>query len=395
MPWVSAKDMKTFRLNDAEDHLTSEGVANGTRIAPPGSTLVLVRGMTLHDDVPVCLAMRDMAFNQDVKALLPQPNVDGDFLVYWLLSNKPTLLGLVDAASHGTGRLNTDSLKALELHLPSLDVQREIAGVLSALDDKIDLNRRMNETLEATARAIFKSWFIDFDPVRGTAPVPEDIRRLFPVRLVDSPLGPMPEGWEVAPLTGLMTVNRESVDPRNHPQELFDHYSLPAFDAGRVPACDRGADIKSSKLQVADGCVLLSKLNPRIPRVWWPSSSGRLRRIASTEFVVALPRDYFTRSYLFGLFTSAKFRSTLMSLVRGTSGSHQRVSATDLLDVEVSLPPRPLIDQFDAIVAPMFDQQEALTAESKTLAELRDTLLPKLISGEITVGGASPPTDFS
>lgn len=283
-----------------------------------------------------------------------------------------------------------DDLLALRVFVPPLSEQHRVAAILGALDDKIELNRRMAETLEEVARALFTSWFVDFDPVRGTATVPEDVRRLYPGRVVDSSIGPIPEGWQVAALSRLMTVSRESVDPRDHPDEFFDHYSLPAFDAGRVPASERGADIKSGKLKVADGCILLSKLNPRFPRVWWPSSSGPFRRIASTEFVVTLPRDYFTRSYLFGLLASSRFRSTFASLVRGTSGSHQRVSVADLLGIEVPIPPRPLVERFDAIVAPMFDQQEALQAESKTLAELRDTLLPKLISGELRL--AEPAT---
>ncbi|MFO0534118.1 MAG: restriction endonuclease subunit S, partial [Planctomyces sp.] len=167
IPWVSAKDLKVFRLHDAEDHVTAEAINAGSRLAPAGSIFLLVRGMTLHNDIPICVAMCDMAFNQDIKALMPKAGVDGTFLTYWLLAQKPALLSSVDSAGHGTGRLNTDTLKAMTVALPPLAEQRAIAAVLGALDDKIELNRRMNATLESMARALFQSWFVDFDPVRA------------------------------------------------------------------------------------------------------------------------------------------------------------------------------------------------------------------------------------
>ncbi|MBV8675593.1 MAG: restriction endonuclease subunit S, partial [Planctomycetaceae bacterium] len=153
IPWISAKDMKQFRLYDSEDHVTDLAIQDGTRIAPEGSILVLVRGMTLHNDLPICLCTAKMTFNQDVKALRPKPHVWGEYLAYWLLANKPFLRTLVDSASHGTGRIHTNILQGVELNLPSFDEQRAIARVLGALDDKIDLSRQMNETLEAMARA--------------------------------------------------------------------------------------------------------------------------------------------------------------------------------------------------------------------------------------------------
>ena len=165
VPWVSAKDMKRFRLRDTEDHVTAEGVANGTKLVPTGTVLLLVRGMTLLNELPVCITERPMMFNQDVKALRPLPGLDPDFLPYLVLGNKNRLLNLVDLAGHGTGRLNSEELKALNVQLPSEAEQRAIAHILGTLDDKIELNRRRNETLEAMARALFKSWFVDFDPV--------------------------------------------------------------------------------------------------------------------------------------------------------------------------------------------------------------------------------------
>ena len=169
VPWVSAKDMKRFRLYDTEDHVTTEGATNGTTLVPAGTVLLLVRGMTLLNDVPVCVTKQTMTFNQDVKALRPESGVDDDFLPYLLLGNKRRLLSLVDLAGHGTGRLNSEELRALDIQLPPEAEQRAIAHILGTLDDKIELSRRTNETLEEMARTLFKSWFIDFDPVHAKA----------------------------------------------------------------------------------------------------------------------------------------------------------------------------------------------------------------------------------
>ena len=158
VPWVSAKDMKRFRLCDTEDHVTTEGVVNGTKLIPPGTVLLLTRGMRLLKELPVCVTERPMTFNQDIKALCPAPDINRDFFPYLVLGNRHRLQSLVDLAGHGTGRLNSDELKAFEVSLPPLREQRAIAHILGTLDDKIELNRRMNETLEAMARALFKSW---------------------------------------------------------------------------------------------------------------------------------------------------------------------------------------------------------------------------------------------
>ena len=200
MPWVSARDMKQFRLGDTTHHITAEGLANGTTQAPAGTLLLLTRGMRLLKELPVCVTQQPMAFNQDIKALLPKARIDPSFVPYLVLGNKERLLNLVDLAGHGTGRINSDELRALDVRLPPMCEQQAIAHVLGTLDDKIELNQRMNETLEATARALFKSWFVDFDPVRAKIEgrdtgLPQDIADLFPDRLVDSEMDEIPEGW--------------------------------------------------------------------------------------------------------------------------------------------------------------------------------------------------------
>jgi type I restriction enzyme S subunit len=288
---------------------------------------------------------------------------------------------------------NAKVLGLFPLPLPPLAEQKAIAAVLGALDDKIELNRRMNATLEAMARVLFQSWFVDFDPVRakidGRQPAGLDpaTAALFPDSFQDSELGHIPKRWRVGRVAEVSDFSRSSINPAEFPEETFDHYSLPAFDEGRTPKAEPGSAIMSNKLVVTRNSVLLSKLNPHIPRIWLPDLDETRRSVCSTEFIVASTRSGFSSEFIFSLFTSAAFATTYGTLVTGTTGSHQRIKPESVLEMKTVIPPQKLVEVFTAIAKPMFDQINRNTYESRTLATLRDTLLPKLLSGEIRLTG--------
>ncbi|MDA7659978.1 restriction endonuclease subunit S [bacterium] len=283
--------------------------------------------------------------------------------------------------------------RRLLISLPPITDQRAIGSILGALDDKIDLNRRMNETLEAMARAIFKSWFVDFDPVRakmeGRQPFGMDqaTADLFPDRLVESELGLIPEGWEVTTAGDLAEHRKTSVKPQESPDSLFDHHSLPAFDSGQSPALEAGESIKSNKYAVPENAVLVTKLNPWIPRVWLTELATDQPQIASTEFVVLEPCDRKNRAAIYSFFCLAESRIRLSELAGGTSNSHQRVKPADITGLELAWNPK-VGDAYSHVASPLLDQVLAQRSQSRTLAELRDLLLPKLLSGEIRVADA-------
>ncbi len=134
--------------------------------------------------------------------------------------------------------ISAQQIKEFEFLLPHLPEQRAIARILGTLDDKIELNRRMNETLEASARALFKSWFVDFDPVRAKMEgrhtgLPQDIADLFPDRLVNSEMGKIPEGWEVFRLDQLANHHTKTTSPSRFSGLEYEHFSIPAYDAGQ------------------------------------------------------------------------------------------------------------------------------------------------------------------
>lgn len=159
LPWVSAKDMKQFFLEDTEDHISASAVSVGARLVPRGTLLMLTRGMTLLKDVPICVLGSEMSFNQDVKALRPKDEVSGLFLAWLLTGNKPRLLQMVDIAGHGTGKLDTDELKAFALAVPPPPEQKRIAECLSSLDDLITAEVQKLGFLKTHKRGLMQQLF--------------------------------------------------------------------------------------------------------------------------------------------------------------------------------------------------------------------------------------------
>jgi restriction endonuclease S subunit len=159
IPWVSAKDMKQLFLDDTEDHITTAAVDDGAKDVPAGTVLMLTRGMTLLKDVPICVLRRPMTFNQDVKALRPKETLDGRFLPWLLLASKERLLSMVDVAGHGTGKLNTDELKALGVAIPPFAEQQKIADCLTSLDAVVAAQVRNVEALKAHKKGLMQQLF--------------------------------------------------------------------------------------------------------------------------------------------------------------------------------------------------------------------------------------------
>jgi type I restriction enzyme S subunit len=376
IPWVSCKDMKVERIYDAEDHLTPLGSANGTRLVPANTILFVVRGMILAHEFPIAMTKRIVAFNQDLKAVKPADFIDAEFLFHWFRASTYEILGRADEAGHGTKRLQTDRLLALPIAVPPLPVQRRIAGILSAYDELIENGRRRIRILEAMARALYREWFVRF-----RFPGHEKLPR------VASPLGDIPTGWE-GHFGDLATIGRGGINPFDFPDEQFEHFSIPAFDDESQPGIELGETILSNKYYIDASCVLLSKLNPRIPRVWLPQPSGQRRAITSTEFLVLRPRPGVTREFIYAKCCSDEFAAQFGSLAIGTSTSHQRVKPENLLAMPNVVPDRKTIERFSKLVSPMLVMSGHLRAKIQNLRRTRDLLLPRLLSGQMAVEAA-------
>ena len=300
-------------------------------------------------DIDWVLGQRLFAIRTDKRRLI------GRFL-YYALQAAPARNDLLTRATGTTAQgIRQSELRRVRVPIPPLSAQLRIAGILGALDDKIELNLRTSEALEGAAQALFKSWFLDSEPDASD---------------------------QDGSLADAVDLLRDLVDPQLEPDTVFQHYSLPAYDAGREAVSEPGAGIRSSKLAVLRGSVLLSKLNPDIERVWLPDIRPDDRAICSTEFLVLRPRVGVGRAFVYEFLRSASFRNTLTSLVTGTTGSHQRAHAEAILQVQLRLPSPSRAAAFEGLVGPMLDRISAARRESSTLVGLRGALLPRLLSGE-------------
>jgi type I restriction enzyme S subunit len=180
-------------------------------------------------------------------------------------------------------------------------------------------------------------------------------------------------------LSDVARLQREIVEPELHADEIFDHFSLPAFDLGESPVREAGRNIQSNKFLVLANSILVSRLNPRIRRVWWPEVSPDHRAIASTEFAVLVPKPPCTREYLYALVSTNWFQAVLCSRVTGTSGSHQRVRPPDLMTIPVPLPNPTRIAAVTGMMQPIFDRLIDQRHEAHLLKNLRDEILPRLV----------------
>ena len=339
------------------------------------------------EDLPSLLVQR-------VARLRAKGELDQSFLFYLIGSRAFTDHVLAVQTGTAVPHISGKQVLSFEFNLPSLHDQRAIAEVLGSLDDKIEQNRRTGRALEGLARGVFKAWFVDFEPVKAKAAgatafpgMPPETFAALPTRIFDSDLGPVPQGWKVAAIGDALTLSKQQINPQDHADEMFDHYSIPAFDAGQNAVVEPGGGIKSQKFVVVPGCVLLSKLNPRIARVWLPPAANERRQIASTEFLVAVPRPGWTREFLFCLFLQDEFRDSLAQSASGTSNSHQRVRPGDLLTRPLVVPSTAMREAFADQVVPQIQLRAALHFESAKLATLRDYLLPRLLSGRVRVRG--------
>jgi type I restriction enzyme S subunit len=274
------------------------------------------------------------------------------FLLYYLLSpdfqnQLRALKGETDMADY----VSLSTQRQLELELPPLDAQHSIAGLLGALDAKVEANRRLVNELHAVFAALY--------------------------RRLDDGVGPRVEFGEVA------VESRVKISPSRTPAAHFDLFSIPAFDTGLGPDDVLGSSVKSDKWLVKEPAVLVSKLNPLTPRIWLARPRPTLSAIASTEFAVLRPTPNFSIGFLYLVCRSSSFSRAVAALVTGTTGSHQRVRASDMQRITVRVPADDSAGTLNAFLESALELANIVANESGLLNQLRDLLLPKLISGEI------------
>ena len=220
----------------------------------------------------------------------------------------------------------------------------------------------INENLEQQAQAIFKSWFVDFEPFGGV----------------------MPDDWQETTLGKIALISTKSINPLKQPELFLEHYSIPAYDEQHYPVLEYASRIKSNKYILSTNSVLISKLNPNTKRIWRPLCLSDYP-VCSTEFIVYEPINPNHKDYVYSLIDSQAFTDYLCAHTTGSTNSRQRATPKTTLDYTCILPNNDIISQFCGIVTPIYEQIGANLIENQRLAVLRDTLLPKLMNGEIDV----------
>ena len=296
-------------------------------------------------------------------------------------------------AGSGVPTLNRNHIHPLPVAIPSLSEQRRIARILGTLDDKIELNRRMNATLEGMARALFKSWFVDFEPVRAKMEgrwrsgeslpgMPAELYDLFPERLVPSELGEVPEGWEVKKLDQLLDLNPREPLKRGTRAPYLNMAALPTEGSNPDDVILREY---TSGTRFRNGDTLLARITPCLENgktAYVQSLPSDAVGWGSTEFIVMRAIPPVTSEYTYLLARDETFRAHAIQSMSGTSG-RQRVQAQVLSNCRLPSPQEDVWSAFSLLVEPMFARIKMLFEESRTLAGLRDALLPRLVSGEV------------
>ena len=367
IPFLTPSDDLSYKsVPKTSKTLTEQGLNEVKNcLLPPHSVCVSCIGSDLGK---VVMTLEPTITNQQFNSIIPNRQFNADF-VYYLMTLVGKELNYLSKTSTAVPIINKSSFSNYEVEVPDLKKQEKIASILSSLDDKIELNRRINGNLEQQAQALFKAWFVDFEPFKSG-------------KFVDSELGRIPEGWNIVEANHFMTISKDSINPTKNPMCLYTHYSIPAFDEALTPEIQFGHKIKSNKFLVRSGMTLFSKLNPRIKRIWFINEASD-NSICSTEFIPyeSLGQNcYFLYCYL----NSSMFYSQAMSLVNGATGSHQRFSPNETLKFLFAYK-KEIVEEFNVLVAPTLKEMSELSLETRKIAKLRDTLLPRLMSGELNI----------
>ena len=387
--FVTPTDFNGRRLIEStERYLTDKGknAVAGARI-PSGAVMVSCIGSDMGKST---IASQACVTNQQINSIIVDSDNDPRFIYYNLSARREEIRS--SAGGSAQPILNKSAFGQLTILLPPLPEQRAIAHVLGTLDDKIELNRRVSETLEAMARALFKSWFVYFEPVRAKMEgrwrpgeslpgLPAALYDLFPDRLVDSELGGIPEGWGVKALGEVAKQRRSGVKPEEidaeSPYIALEHMPKRCIALTQWSNAD---GLASGKFKFEQGDILFGKLRPYFHKVGVAPLDG----VCSTDIVVVQPKSHLWFGFVLGHTSSAEFVDYTDATSAGTR--MPRTNWADMARYKVVLPTLEVSKAFTGLVESCVNRIVSAIHESHTLAAQRDALLPGLVSGEVGVG---------
>lgn len=349
-----------FPVYDKIRYLSEETYQTWFRAHPiPGDILFVNKGTPgrvclVPDPVDFCIAQDMIALRADESKIYPK------YLFTVLRSREiqqqiyNTNVG--DVIPH----FKKQFLDQLLIPIPERSIQESIGDLYYVLSLKAERNKKINDNLEQQAQAIYHERFETVSP------------------------NDLPSDWRIVTLGEVATISNKSFNPLKEPEILLEHYSIPAFDEARFPVFELSTSIKSNKFIIDASCFMISKLNPTTKRVWKPYClTGNA--VCSTEFIVYKTKDQSITDFLYSVIDSGSFSDFMCSHVTGSTGSRQRTTPSDTLSYELILPSEDELAEFQSLVSPMYAQMRINAIENDKLKRLRDSLLPKLMSGEIDV----------
>lgn len=350
IPWLTPRDLSTNKerfVSQGERNITPLGLANSNaKLLPTGTVLLTTRAPIGY----LAIASNPICTNQGFKSLIPNNQMVDSLFLYYLLKNNVEYLKSVGVGTT-FAEISGDALRKIEFGFPELPVQHQIAEILSVLDDKIELNRQTNATLEAIAQAIFKEWFVDFNYPGATG------------EMIDSPLGPIPKGWRVGILGDLVNIS----SGKGLSKKQFKEEGYPILGAnGRIGFTDNYLCNEEVILTGRVGTLGTFQL---VHTEVWISDNVLIMKPSKRE------NYYFTYFWI----KTVDFQS----LNRGST--QPLVTKTDLLNLQVLIPSSEELSSFDCISRSLFNTLSNNNQQTATLSEIRDAILPKLMSGEIEV----------
>lgn len=360
IPWLSVKDFNNdFRyVYKTEKRITQLGLENSsTKILNKGDMIISARG-TVGE---IASIPYPMTFNQSCYGLRAKENmITSDFLYYLIKYN----ISILKNQTHGSvfDTITKSTFDEIWVDIPGIMMQDKIATILSIIDKKIELNYEINKNLIQQTQELFKAWFVTFEAFGGE----------------------MPSSWKSVKLGDIASIKTNSFSPAKNPTVMLEHYSIPAFDEQKYPIFELASNVKSNKYILTDNSVMISKLNPNIKRVWRPMCISEFA-VSSTEFIIFEANDPTYKDFVFSVIDSAAFSDWMCAHTTGSTNSRQRTTPSTTLEFKIALPNQEIIYDFCQIVTPMYDMITQNICENQKLATFRDSLLPKLMSGELDV----------
>lgn len=298
--------------------------------------------------------------------LIPNENVDAHFLYYRLKKN------FIKGDGSAIPQLTVPMIKKERITLPSISTQQKIAKILSSLDDKIEVNRRINEQLEELAQALFKSWFVDFEPFKDG-------------EFVESELGMIPEGWKVGTLGELCATNKRTYGAKFSSEIAYlDTGSVTKNNIEGLQTLDPNKDKIPSRARraVTEGDIVFSSVRPNQKHyafLFNPQSN----MVVSTGFVVITANWSGYRYFIYQYLIQEDIIAKLQAIAEQSVSTYPSINATDITNLQIVIPRRDVIGKFAEINLSFMNEIDKNQREISRLTTLRDTLLPKLMSGEI------------